>query len=445
MRMLLRAGLALLAALAPAAVQAQDSQYWNQQYGPVAELLGGVVVGSSRDLSATFYNPGALALQKSPSLVASVDSFEAMRIRAEAEAPVIDFKNTSFRPSPSLFALALPRSLTGRHTLAISALTRQDFDLRLDNWQAPSRQSVGELLFDQSLTENWFGVSWAHPLGDTLGLGVTSYVAYRGQRTRREISGASAVGTTPGAVLLVDDFSYSNYRALWKAGLASQRESWDLGLTVTTPSVGLFGSGQASYVRSAVGGGLGGETGASVSGQHEEDLASSYKSPWSVAVGAARRSGANTFHAALEWFGAVGAYDVLDSAAFAGEAAAQPLVKRLRQQAKSVVNAGFGFERRVSERFSYYGAVTTDFTFADTEDSGDNALSTWNIYHATAGASLLVGAAKLTMGLAYAFGGDDRLLPIVELPPGGPPALGATPLDVGYSRLRVLVGFDFGR
>ena len=63
--------------LAPASTRAQDSQYWNLQYGPVAELLGGVVVGSTRDLSATFYNPGALALTKNPSLVASVSSFEA--------------------------------------------------------------------------------------------------------------------------------------------------------------------------------------------------------------------------------------------------------------------------------------------------------------------------------------------------------------------------------
>jgi hypothetical protein len=43
----------LLLGLCPGAARAQDSQYWTLQYGPVAELLGGVVVGSSRDLSAT--------------------------------------------------------------------------------------------------------------------------------------------------------------------------------------------------------------------------------------------------------------------------------------------------------------------------------------------------------------------------------------------------------
>jgi len=99
----------------------------------------------------------------------------------------------------------------------------------------------------------------------------------------------------------------------------------------------------------------------------------------------------------------------------------------------------------VSERFSYYGAFTTDFTFADKHDSGANSLSTWDIYHLTAGTSVVVGTVKLTMGAAYAFGSDDRAVSMVVVPPGGEPALTDTPLDVKFSRIRVLVGFDFGR
>ena len=85
-----------------AAVGAQDSQYWTVQYGPVAELLGGVVVGSTRDLSATFYNPGALALTEDPSLLASVESFEATWLSATSESPFGDYQDVLHRP------LALP-------------------------------------------------------------------------------------------------------------------------------------------------------------------------------------------------------------------------------------------------------------------------------------------------------------------------------------------------
>jgi hypothetical protein len=446
-RRLPEAALVLLLALAPAAARAQDSQYWTLQYGPVAELLGGVVVGSTRDLSATYYNPGALALAKDPSLLASVQSFEAVSIKVKAPAPFVDFNDLSVRPSPSLFAFALPRSLTGSHTFAISSLTRQDFDVRIDNWQVtPGHQAGAEALLEQNLTESWFGLSWAHRAGEHVGLGVTTYVAYRGQNTRRELSGEAAFsGGLGSAGLLVDDFDYSNYRLLWKAGISTQRESWDLGLSVTTPSVGLFGSGSASYTRSSVGADLGQGPTVSVSVQHADDLASEYKTPLSVAGGAGYRRGHSTYHATVEWFGSVAGFDVLDTSALASDPEAASLVKRLHQQAKSVVNFGLGYEHLVSERFSYYAAFTTDFTFADKSVNGANSLSTWDIYHVTAGASLRVKDVKLTLGAAYAFGSDSRSIPTLVVPPGEPPALTPTPTDVKYQRLRVLVGFDFGR
>ena len=56
---------------------AQDAQYWNIQYGPVAQLLGGQVVGSTRDLSATYYNPGGLGLTQDPGFLFSVQGFKA--------------------------------------------------------------------------------------------------------------------------------------------------------------------------------------------------------------------------------------------------------------------------------------------------------------------------------------------------------------------------------
>jgi hypothetical protein len=431
----------------PLVAGAQDSQYWTLQYGPVAELLGGVVVGSSRDLSATYYNPGALALTKDPSLLASVESFEATRIKATPTPPVLDFENTSVRPSPTLFAFAFPRSWTGSHTLALSGLTRQDFDVRVDNWQVgPSPRAGGESLFDQNLNENWFGLSWAHTAGERFGVGLTTYVAYRGQRTRKETSGEAALSDSQGAAaLLVEDFDYSNYRLLWKAGVSTQRESWDLGLTVTTSSVALFGSGSASYTRSTVGANLGAGPVVDVNVQHSADLQSHYQSPWSVAGGGAYRTGPNTFHATVEWFGKVPGFDVLDTGPFVSDPAAASLLKRLHQEAKSVVNFGFGFQHKVSERFAYYGAFTTDYTFNEQSDAGTNSLSTWNIYHVTAGTSLTVGSVKVTMGGAYAFGSDDRSISTLLVPPGGVPVLTPVPFDVKYSRIRVLVGFDFGR
>jgi hypothetical protein len=182
-----------------------------------------------------------------------------------------------------------------------------------------------------------------------------------------------------------------------------------------------------------------------VSAQREEDLESRYPSPWAVAAGASYRTGVNRFHATAEWFGAVSGFSVLDPSPFVDSPDALGLRKRLHQQARSVVNFGAGYERKLSERTSLYGAFTTDFTFADKGDSATSSLSTWDIYHVTAGASLVVRDVKLTLGAAYSFGSDSRPIDILSLPPDGVPLLTQSPLDVKFSRVRVLLGFDFGR
>jgi len=58
----------------------QDSHYWIHQYGTRADLLSGLVVGSVKDLSSTYYNPGAIPLSPEQSLVLTTDAFEFAKI-----------------------------------------------------------------------------------------------------------------------------------------------------------------------------------------------------------------------------------------------------------------------------------------------------------------------------------------------------------------------------
>ena len=439
----------VLLGLSPAAARAQDSQYWTQQYGPVAELLGGVVVGSTRDLSATFYNPGALSLTKDPSLLASVQSFESTAIKATSVAPVIDFQDSNVRPAPSLFAFALPRSWTGSSTVAISSLTRQDFDLRMDNWQVtPTGSGGAEALFDQSLTENWFGLSWGHKAGERLGVGVTTYVVYRGQRTRKEVSGEGAVSPSQGGSgLLVEDFDFAELSPAVEGGggdaareVGSRPHGDDLERAPVRERRGVL---RHLVDQRRLDERLDRERGRPAPGRARVALRFSLVGRRGRGLSTRGRTPSTR---RVEWFDKVGGFDVLDTSSL------RPAPARPRgsssastSRRKSVVNFGFGYERRVSDRFSCYGAFTTDFTYADKGDAGTNALSTWDIYHVTAGTSLMVGQVKLTMGAAYAFGSDSRAISTLVVPPGGQPVPRQAPLDVKFSRLRVLVGFDFGK
>ena len=72
---------ALLAVLAwPDGALAQDAHYWTYGYGPVGQLTEGVLVGGVEDLSAVYYNPGALALIDKPRFVIGLTSIELANI-----------------------------------------------------------------------------------------------------------------------------------------------------------------------------------------------------------------------------------------------------------------------------------------------------------------------------------------------------------------------------
>ncbi len=54
----------------------QEDNYWNLQYGTRSTLLGGTVIGSVSDLSATYYNPGAIALFPDTKFIISAQAYQ---------------------------------------------------------------------------------------------------------------------------------------------------------------------------------------------------------------------------------------------------------------------------------------------------------------------------------------------------------------------------------
>jgi hypothetical protein len=110
---------------------AQDSHYWDREYGTTSELLGGTVVGSVRDLSATFYNPGALALAKDPRFILSLETFELSSVTLpRAAGDTLNLTQTSLASGPGIFAGSFG-SPTSKNRWAYSMITRQNFDMNL--------------------------------------------------------------------------------------------------------------------------------------------------------------------------------------------------------------------------------------------------------------------------------------------------------------------------
>ena len=441
-------------------VSAQEAQYWSIQYGPVGQLLGGQVVGSVRDLSATYYNPGGLALGEDPDFLLSVQGFRVQTLTIEpiGGGAILDTSRTSFDDFPGFVAFALPESWLGRDTrLAFSLLTRQQFNERINQRFAGRRDDGAyglETLFDERMSETWGGLTLSRRLSESFALGATLYGVYRGQRTRWEQNLQIAYSDGRGvAGLVVDDFDYHHWRMLAKLGAAWEGDAWRLGIGVTTPAASLFGSGNAGYTRSATGVDLNGDGRVDnllVNGL-DEDIPATYRSPWSVSGGAAWRRGSLQLHTSAEWFAPVDTFAILQGTndATTGE----PVV--LVQDLRAVLNAGLGAEYWLGGASAgsggasggtvLYGAFATDFSASPEAVKGEASSSNQDWYHLTAGVGFNVGTSRFSLGIDYAFGSKERELGFGGLPPEVPVIGEGRPVKTHTSRWVFALGYLFGK
>ncbi len=408
-----------------APLHAQDTNYWTQHYGTRGQLLAGIVVGSVSDLSATFYNPGALALMEKPGLLLSAKAFELQNLRLDPD-PInaLELSSTTFGPAPTMFAGTFSWDLVEGNQWAYSALTRQDFKARIS---APGGGLIsdvevgGEFLIDQSLNETWAGLTWSLPISETFGFGATGYGVYRGQRTRLQNISLFERDSTVANRTTIKETSYWNARTLMKFGISFAYHGYSFGFSATTPSLSLFGDGSILTLRSFTGEGQPGTAGM----DYEQGLSARFRSPVSIAGGVYRRFGKTDVHLSGEWFGTVSEINVLvpEEALPATYAAG------------NLFNAGVGVEHRFSEHFSTVAGFATDYSsYVHTPNSV--SVATWNIYHVNLGVAFDVASVDLTLAANYAWGRSAMAaFEAIDPPPSGS--------DIVYQRLRFIVGFEF--
>ncbi len=444
--------------LLTAAAAAQDTQYWNIQYGTRATLLGGAVIGSVSDLSATYYNPGAVALFENPGFILSAKVYEHNTVTASnGGGPGKDLSASSISPSPSFVAAALKFRLLGADQIAISILTRQKMNVEVTTRRIEQKDVIpaapgledfaGGLSFDQDFEEVWVGLTWARKLSEKIGLGISPYVAYRNQKLSREII-MQALESDGGAASLTDirSFRYQNYRLLAKTGLGLNLRPLTLGLTVTTPSVNLLGQGStgAHYFLNGVDRDGDGVADNEFSSNFQEGVKSDYASSWAAGAGGAYDFGKTKIHVSAEWFAAVNKFDVLQTEDYVAQSSGDTLSNPLTHELASVTNFGIGFEYRTGEKSLISGSFVTDFTARKQGSETNLTLSRWDIYHISGGTSFQVKNAEITVGLAYSFGGET-VQELFEF--SNPEEAGlwgaASDTKLSFRRIKLLFGFNF--
>lgn len=434
-------------------IYAQDSHYWNLQYGAKSTLLGGAVIGSVTDLSATYYNPGAVSLFNDPKVIlsAKVYQYEGITV-VNGAGKNKDLDYSSISPSPTFFAFDINIDTTGRNKLAFSILTRQsmnfDFETRqigIDNNLTGLNNSftAGGLSMTQNFDEIWGGVTYSYKLSDIVGLGATAYVAYRNQTYTLQtiVEGLDSINQIA-SFTAFRNLKFNNYRALLKTGVGVNLNPLTFGLTITTPSLSILGNGTYGYHNFI--NNPDDPTQNVYESNYQDELKSNYQTSWAIGFGAAYWSKSLSIHISAEWYDAVKKYEPLTLNPLYSQSANEYFTKEITQQLKSVINAGIGVDYKLNDKVSVAGSFNTDFSANDTNAETNISLSRWDIYHISGGSYFKIGSSEITLGLSYSFG-SDVIKQIADIgdPGNGTESSVDANSNVKFTRIKVLFGFIF--
>ena len=409
-------------------------------------------------MSATYYNPGAVALFPDPSFILSVLVYQLETISIEDGAGTgrqLDY--STIDPSPSFLAFDIKFDFLGEARLAFSLLTRQrmNFDFRtriIDSLEiipsSPGKEDfAGGISLERNFDEIWGGITYATKLSEIIGFGVTGYIAYRGQTS----DGSTIIQVLPdsGDIASLTDirnYNYNNIRGLLKFGFGFNLQPLTLGLTITTPSLNIAGTGSVGthFFLNGVDTDGDGVNDNEFDSNFQEEISSTYKSSWAIGAGGGYKFGKFKVHVSAEWYDAVEFYSVLDTEPYISQESGDTLTNDLTQELKSVTNFGIGLDFFSNENLTISGSFVTDFSARIPDTESKLVVSTWDFYHISGGVTFKIGKSDLTLGLEYASGTNNITQPIDLTEPnaGDDPDL-VKVTEVKSTRIKLLFGFVF--
>jgi hypothetical protein len=413
------AAVAALSLFTTPPARAQDAHYGSIQNGSQATLLGGAVVANDPDLSAAYYNPGALARHAEASALSMFAKTSTnLKLHLGASQQFTAESNIG-ASAPGMFAAIIPGvHLMGDDVFAFSYTVRQSSKLDL-NGAVLSSTSIPAAALDlsifQDIYDGWYGITWSKDLGD-LGVGASMFFSSVSYRQRIEDKGA---GVSSNEIFFGGDnlyYSFACRRLVFRGGASWVRGPFALGATVTLPSVRLpWSSGTMSVTHTFIGN-IDSLATAELSLSRQEDLDANYKEPVSIAVGAQADVGSFNFYASAEWFAEVDEYDVLKTEPLTRQIPPAEILLPVTQRRESVFNVGGGVALRATSWLSFFGSIRTNQSFRDPDEVSFVGLGAYDLTHVTAGVSVASEKFEVSLGGLYGTGEGDGPFRINPLP-----------------------------
>ncbi len=434
--MIVRRRITLLLVFFACGLHAQDAHYWNTHFGERSILLGGAVIGSVTDLSAAYYNPGAIGITTKPRLGLGSQILEITKINLDqARDDGHDLSQFSLIPRPGLVAGQVPFDTNSAFQWTYVLLTRNRFEFDITDHQGTDLRH-SDVVLQENLSETWAGVCISRPITDRLGVGATIFGAYRTHSRLGNVLVGKLDSIGASSVSHSSEVQYFTARVLAKFGVMYTHGDWTAGLSLTTPSIHIYGGGSV-YERITIAG----TENDRIAQLKQTKLPATYKSPISIGIGGSHRIDKTRFHFSAEWFAGVPGYDLIDTQPDT-ILNSKPVRPDVRESLRSVLNFGVGVEYQQNDVFAWHGSIVSDFSALDRNEPSTLAIATWNVVHFSGGIVLSLPQFTLTTGLSYGVGRDgkyfsNRDVDVLDLLIGGD---GHGPVSLTWHRMKLVGG-----
>ena len=418
---------------------AQDNHYAWMQFGSRNSILNNASLSRFEDQSAVIMNPATLSAAQASSFNFNTNAVGLNFVKFNnglGEGFTITNSNLNILPAVAsgvikpkqpgkdlVIGYAIYSSNTDRLNFSDRTEARHDLipeaeSPGLENYIA--QFNVINILDEVTITG---GVGWQ--LADGLSLGLSQNFIYRSQEYSRKYSAYAipdaGTSATVDIVGINTDYYARYYRILTytRVGLAARVSRWDIGLTVTTPTLGIMGTGYvlADYGLDNVR--AGDDPAAArksyLANSEYDKLKARFKYPFHAALGISRAFGDVRLYGGLFWYGHQARYEMLDPDEGAGfvqpPGTSNPLVTdqflNFWSENRSVWNGSLSADWSLRPDLHLLASIRTDAHYGviDEEAQGRNpAIKQWDNYHFTFGAQKIFSWSEIVAGIRYTRG-----------------------------------------
>ena len=454
----------------------QSHNYWSRSFNEESSLLSGAVVGGGAGPSAIYYNPASISevVASKFSLNASLFSFDFINI-SNALGEGIDLETVIAKVEPRFVSYMLKPKKHQNLSFEVAFLNNEnektevmasvDQENQVLTGSAGNDRYTAFYQYYSKFRDDWVGIGASTRLSKKIILGISMFASIKSLNYRNslDIQAYPLNDTIPVggknafyAAGYEDDkyLNFNDYRLLWKVGLIYKWKSLSLGMTVTTPSIGVYSDGkrverkeQQSNINNPV-------TGMPLPDylvtdyEEQSDVKVSFNTPFSVAAGMTYgfRDGKRFLYLSMEYFSGIDPYKMVqaeESQLLASATGGEQFSDWLTyiSGAKPIFNVAVGYSWTLSEKLLLKAGFRTDFNYQKNLDYGgftENAKvqkTNLDLYYLTCGLSWEFFGQDIITGFQYSFGRSAHQKQIVNL---------SDPVEYNFTEQKALQGTRVG-